>query len=372
MNGFLGSVDYVSFHTYGERKDSPRHIVPNYRTWLEKFGKLSMPLWITEAKFGPGVNHPPRPPIANDMNGALESMIRVIQSRAYGVTRHFPFKYVYVAAKGIMGTKAMMGLEGTPLREMAAYCQCIRVLSNKAYVGDLRLETSQGARTMVFSGGRQAVVIVYTGKPDPEAAVRLGVPPNGVEGIDGRVLRGAGDDTIPVPDGIAYVFADTQDIAGRIDTNTDAAKFYAIAQQPRPRRPKPSPVILQHIVDMQPGAEFYKPFKPAAGYIIPREQRGDVPLKIRVTNLGERPAHVRIEFRLPTGAVIKSGAGGMAMTVPALHWSEFSLRIDLSGCPSEEYMKMGNERILPLAVSAESKDIPEISPLVIPLLLGGG
>ncbi|MCR4411850.1 MAG: glycosyl hydrolase, partial [Thermoguttaceae bacterium] len=219
-NGLLACIDAFSFHTYGRAMEM-EPLVERYRDWLTKYGHPSMPLWITECgrpwKRGPG-----RPPADQDAASALDITMKAVEARACGVARYFAFVYPYYDENE--NNFGMMDKHATPLRSIAAYACAAHLLRGCEYVGDLEGNDRAIQRARVFRRGAETLAVIYTGKPDPQAKVKLplsvpGKDAKGVArpetmrvvaalGIDGRSLALAPDGAVPVPDGLTYVRLD--------------------------------------------------------------------------------------------------------------------------------------------------------------------
>jgi hypothetical protein len=140
------------------------------------------------------------------------------------------------------------------------------------------------------------LVIVYTGRRDANAAVRLNVPVERVEGIDGRRLP-QGPDFVPVPDGLAYVWLTRgwQKAALKprdaIDSNTTAMRLYRLKADPTPRD-APSLIVMRYLYDpavVEPKSE---------GYRVKAGQPGRIPLAVRVFNFSYEARTVRLGLNM--------------------------------------------------------------------------
>ena len=284
-NGFLSMVDFVSFHTYG-RAPGMEHLVERFHSWLRRHNRASMPLWITECG-RPWSRGPGRPATDQDAVSALDITMKGVEARACGVARYFPFVYVYYDER--TNNFGMMGRSGTPLRSMAAYVNCVRMLAHTDYLGDLHCESDAVKRARVFGEAGETVVVLYTGEPDPEAAVQLPVKVRDATGIDGRKLKASGR-RVPVPDGLTYVRVSRERLNGHLRKNTTAMRLFRESQQPAPERKKAPPVLLQHI----PNLDLLS--ATPEGYTVPRELESALSLSVRAVNLSERAHDIRLEM----------------------------------------------------------------------------
>lgn len=315
LNGMLEQVDFVSFHTYHGAADIERH-VGRYRQWLKSWGKEAMPLWITES----GESWPvgtDRAVQADDARSAVQIAMKAVEARACGVARYFPFDLpFYVEGPRNFG---MMGRDGSPLRSMAAYAQCVAMLSGKTYVGDLKV-ASPARRARVFSdGGDGRVAVIYTGMPESSASIRLDAAVDLIEGADGRVLERRADGSIPVPDGMVYLHGKAAAFAGLLETNTQAARLLAISQQPAPRRAAPSPLVMQFIPEGVPA--LHGP----DGYLLQASAAGALPIRVRAWNLSSEPLAASLSLELPGKQQRLSAA---AVTIPPRQSAEVNWTVD--------------------------------------------
>ena len=149
------------------------------------------------------------PRAGEDAESALDITMKGVEARVCGIDRYFPFVYPYYEEND--NNFGMMDKHATPLRSFAAYAQLIRILHGSRYRGDLKVTDTAVQRARVFStdGDLHApgglVAVIYTGRRDPQARVKLDVPVVRLEGIDGRLLHSAAGE-ISVPDGLAYVW----------------------------------------------------------------------------------------------------------------------------------------------------------------------
>jgi hypothetical protein len=316
-NGLLDHLDAVSFHNY-RPASSIQGLVAAHRAWLKEAGKEAMPLWITESG-RPWKRGPSRPPLAEDAASAVDITMQTVEARACGAARHFPFVYPYYEEN--QNNFGMMGKEGTPLRAMAAYARCVSVLSGARYIGDLRVDDPAVKRARVFEANGRAIAVLYTGQPKPGATVKAAIPAEHVEGIDGRVLKAAGDD-IPGPDGLAYVWADRAKVAGLILTDTPAAAMCEAARKGGVLRGKPPTIVLQYLADPNTA----RPSK--MGYVPVSGDANGFPVRVRVTNLsGEiRKGSLTVG---PRGKEAPA-SGATAFEVAGGAFADLDTRVDLT------------------------------------------
>jgi hypothetical protein len=350
-NGMLDDSDAVSFHSY-DRATDVEGAVSCYRVWLKKGGKEEMPLWLTECGWS-WVLGPVRPPQDQDAVSALEISAKAVESRACGVTRYFPFVYVYYEE----GQKnfGMMGREATPLRSMAAYTACIQALSGTRYLGDLQGLGPSVKLARVFGGSSngECVAVVYTGNVDPKSTIPFPVKVTRVAGADGRTLDFGGGD-VPVPDGMSYVWINRRNFAGKLKAETHAMQLSRMGQHPLAQERLASPLVLQFLAQQTPARAS------ARGYLISPESTHALPLNVRISNLSQSPIAVTPTLSLPGGTTEKA----LSVTVPAMGHSDIAWKLDVSSA-----LDIAQTRLIEISGHAGSGIQP--LPLAIPFVMEG-
>lgn len=188
----------------------------------------------------------------------------------------------------------MMDRQGTPLRGMAAYANLARVLAGRHYVGDLACDDARLKRARVFADADgAAVAVLYTGQPDPHAAVRPGVAVSRCEGIDGRTLAPGADGSVPVPDGLVFVSLEGTAWRDALRTDTPAMRLARSARQQAPSPVPPESVVLRY--DFDPAVVVPS----AKGYHLQADPAGELPLRVRVFQLADQPRTVALRLRVP-------------------------------------------------------------------------
>jgi hypothetical protein len=287
-NGLLALCDVLSFHTYA-RAEAMERIVGEYREFLKEHGRVDMPLWVTECG-RPWKRGPDRPPQDQDAESAADIVMKAIEARACGVQRYFAFVYPYYDENE--WNFGMMDRAASPLRSMAAYVQAARRLAGAVYVGDLVIDNPDVRRARVFGRGDAMLAVLYTGTPAQDVRVPLGVPAQRIEGIDGRVLPGAGERTVMVRDGLTYVWFDADTIAERLSPNREAMRLLRSAGSGHTPRQSPSPLVLRLAWDDLPLDAV------TAGYRFAHQTPTEVSLRVRAFHLGAEAGEwmVRVEF----------------------------------------------------------------------------
>lgn len=336
-NGLLDAIDAFSFHFYGPALEM-EGLVARYREWLQAhsastFGHRGerMPLWLTECG-RPWKKGPARPPADQDAESALEIVMKGVEARACGVARYFAFVFPFYEEND--HNFGMMDRWATPLRSFAAYAQMIRALRGGVYAGDWKTSDPAVRRARWFTlppdpqGSNQDLVVLYTGRREANATVRLDLPIARVEGIDGRVLP-HGPGGVAVPDGLAYVWLakDWRQAVGspdkRIDSNTAAMRLYRLKADPVPRR-APSPIVLRYLYDpaiVEPKSE---------GYRLKANPEGPMALNVRVFNLSGEQQTVSFATNRAAEGALTPGDQNPTISVPPRSSVDVSLEFDIA------------------------------------------
>ncbi|MDR1284318.1 MAG: hypothetical protein LBK99_26425 [Opitutaceae bacterium] len=300
-NGIFQSSDFISFHIYGPA-DSIGETMKKFRFWAASAGRPHVPLWVTETG-SPWTDGTDRASLHEDQSSALNITTKVIECRAYGIVRLFPFVMPCYRETG--KNYGMVGKDGTALRSFAAYAWSITALANKDYLGDLIFPSGSAvklSRLFGAPGSDEIVAVLYTGKPaSAEASVTLhdNIPLSAIRdirGLDGRRLTASSSRAIPVPDGLTWLTFDRAALqqSGAINARTPAMSFYELARKPDPGRLPPSPVVLQFVPDPS------RIMQASEMSVINLGAITDVPLDFRAVNLD--PDHAQtITMRLHMG-----------------------------------------------------------------------
>ncbi|EIQ02143.1 hypothetical protein OpiT1DRAFT_00724 [Opitutaceae bacterium TAV1] len=300
-NGIFDSSDFISFHIYGP-PDSIGDTVKKVRNWAASAGRPHVPLWVTETG-SPWTDGTDRAPLREDQGSALNITAKVIEGRALGIMRLFPFVMPYYRETG--KNYGMVGKDGTALRSFAAYAWSITALANKDYIGDLILPSGSAvklSRLFAAPDSDEIIAVLYTGKSaraGASVALHDNIPLSAIRdirGLDGRHLTAASSRAIPVPDGLTWLTFDRAALrqSGAIKAQTPAMSFYELAQKPDPGRLPPSPVVLQFVPDPS------RIMQASEMSILNLGAITDVPLDFRAVNLD--PDHAQtITMRLHVG-----------------------------------------------------------------------
>ena len=361
-NGMLDCVDAVSFHTYGQAPQMEA-LIGDYRSWLRAHDREAMPLWITECG-RPWKRGPDRPPTDQDALSALDVTMKAVEARAGGIARYFAFVYPFFEEND--NNFGMMGRRATPLRSMAAYARLVSLLAHKRYLGDLRCDDAAVQRARLFGDARETVAVLYTARPDPNAKVKLGLPALRAEGIDGRHLESAPDGTLPIPDGLTYVWLDPQKLGDRLQTDTPAMRLWRIAQQdPQagtpPQRPAPSPLVPRFDADakvMESKTDGYHlvaktPDQPLVG--------ARLPLRVRVFNLSAQTYDLTLELTFSSKLARLIGPAVRPAKLPAEGFADVAWEAEVG-----EALKAAGR--LEVTVAAQGRPAARVAPLAITLI----
>lgn len=363
MNGLLDQVSAISFHDYRAPTEIP-HAVAAYRQWLKAFGEPSMPLWITESG-KPWAAGTARPRQGPDMTSALWITMKAVEARACGISRYFAFVYpFYTEHDATFNNFGMMGQEHTPLRSMAGYVNCVAELSGWSYVGNLKTNDRAVLLAPVFARGERRTAVVYTGKANAHAAITLRLHGISIRGIDGRILHRNANGSIPIADGLVYLRGPAKLFVGKVETDTEAGRLYAISRQspPKPHR-RHSPIILQF--DNQ--GSGWTP----GGYVFP--DSSSTSIRVRVWNLANHAISVKLTLRghHEKNPGTPKAAFGLRRRIPAqsnmlVQWtvSQLARKMGLGITHYHYLMVTGHEM-------SRSANTPAISPLAIPVRLKG-
>ncbi|WP_183568353.1 hypothetical protein [Mucilaginibacter sp. SP1R1] len=334
-NGLLNNVDYISFHNY----DKPallQSTVSNFRSWLKKSNKEAMPLWITES--GMPWSGTGRPVMKEDGISALEITMRGIEAKACGISRYSPFVFGYYKE----GTKnfGMVGKDGTPLRSFAAYANAVKILSGYQYIGDLQNVPSSLKLARVFASTTNPslpdIAVLYNDNFNPGGTVQLNIPVKKAVGIDGRNFTVNGN-SIPISDGLTYVYLDPATANGAINTNTTASKLLLASKgSSKIVQSKPSPVILQYI---------YQNSNVSATtnrYFVSQSNASSFPVTVRIHNLSNSAVTETLTWKA-ADASSTSTNGQQNVTVNGGESKDINWTINLSqvlGAGSNKYLEV--------------------------------
>ena len=176
----------------------------------------------------------------------------------------------------------------------------------------------------MFGNDRETIAVIYTGKPDGDASVQLGLPVSAVTGIDGRPLSVADDGSVTIPDGLVYVRLNREQLGNRLQTDTRAMQLLAYAVQSASKPAPASPIVLRYQIDL--GLVAAK----SEGYRLLAETPGKMPFVFRAFNLSAEPRKqsLTLSFSQP---VTLERESVLQVTIPAAGHIDVRWNVDLTG-----------------------------------------
>lgn len=347
-NGLLEVSDAISFHNY----DPAGQLESRIAAFRRAFGdspRAGIPLELTECGW-PWPSGSARADAASDRKSAIYIAMKAVEARCCGVASYHPFVLGYYD-EGV-NNFAMIDRNSTPMRSIAAYWQCVRMLANKEYIGDWRNSGNERARVFRAENGSSEgewLLVLYN---SPDKNLRPALPDaaaiRAIYRTDGSEIA---PEAVSEKDALLYLLLNADSVA--IDSETTAmgllrrAEAYQASENPR----STSPVVLQG---------FFAPDNITStvnGYfpIQPERLRVD----FRVNNLGSGSCRVPLELVLPAGTRLLEGNVPDVLTLEGGETEGFSVTLDLSDALEE-----GKYVDLVLQSTDES-----ILPLVLPLTL---
>lgn len=317
-NGLLESSDFISFHYYSDPLGLDGYVT-EYRRYLKKFGKESMPLWLTECGSPWLGNGLARPTPENDRNTATNFSLLAIEAKACGIERYFPFVLVAYTEHGNRNF-GMLDRQETPVRSMSAYAQAICALSHTSYIGDIELD-DKTIRARAFARKDGEVVVAVEGAASGKSSIVFPFPIAGLQGIDGRQLTPAASGSQAITDGMIYASAKTEDIKPHLKTQTRAMDLTVMSKAPQEARQRVSPVILAPSVDSPDLTPSVR------GYEVP-EGKAELPVKVRAINLSSKACTIKLSIQ--GNAQKESDQFTQTTTIPPESFTEVSASIKTS------------------------------------------
>ncbi|HAI14253.1 MAG TPA: hypothetical protein DCM28_21290 [Phycisphaerales bacterium] len=347
QNGVLDGMDYYSFHTY-HHAPLIEQIVADVRSTLSRYGQSTLPIWITECG-RPWRKGTDRPELVEDMESAMDNVMKAIETKACGIARHFVFVYPFYEERS--RNFGLMDRQGTPLRAMAAYTQAISALSHQPYIGDWITDDQAVRLARVFGDEQSVTAVFYTGKAFQGQTVTVKLPSTAeCFGIDGRRLVLADQEHLAIPDGLTYVRMDRSQVTTQLDRKTRALEMTAAASKPGHDKVAPSPVVMQFMPDESDYVIDVNGYR-----MLDEKSDSDHVLPLRLMNLGEQKHSAKVTLTCEGQTLGKTqsidiAAGQTVMT----HWP---IPVSLVGKPQ-----------LKLKFDAQSSTAGVIGPVVINLI----
>jgi hypothetical protein len=291
LNGMMDSISYLSLHIYDNAE-----LIPQI---LKKYRKLvpDKELWVTETSKGfyRKTLHSKRPKLSSELVNCLDNVRNVIECKANGVSRYYPFSLISWPTDKHQLTKRKFYANGcldyhyTPLRYMAVYAQAVRMLSGKEYLGEIPVKDNSLESLKVFADSREAVVILTASKHSNQMAYRFkpALKKFRIEGIDGRQLK-AKNRFIPVKDGITYVIMDLnqfeKDFLKQVKHQKNNEKKFKVTL----------PTALSPII-LQPSFNVTGKYIITKNYLKINKSLKKFNLKIKINNLSSNEKTIRLD-----------------------------------------------------------------------------
>lgn len=299
-NGLLDVIDAFAFHRYGAQHMAQGD-VEYYRSVMTQYPRGNMPLWVSEmGLYWPRGPYRPTPQQAKTT--AFDIITKVVEFKATGVERVFPFCLDFFEEGD--RNYGMLDLYRSPIHQMGAYVNAIRMLSNAEYVGDLSGSVSGVISARVFQKGSNAIIVINTGTLDPTLVnLPMFVSAGSASSIDGRVLSVSTSwyrDQFVVTGGIAYLQRGLSGLS--LDTSTTAMSLKQIADTWNNTPRQTSPVIFH-----------YRAGNVERGY----NQYNCLPevVEILLWNFSNSPQQVEPVLNAPAGVVVTAGPQ-VPVTIP--------------------------------------------------------
>ncbi len=348
-NGLYDVVDAVSFHTYSGPAETEKQI-RTYRDLFARFGRESLPLYITEAG-RPFSNESP----SEQARSAAYIAAKAVVGRACGLAQYYPF-FAQSYGEGQMNF-SMLDSNSAPRRQLAGYYNTAITLADAEYVGNLKAQGAPGLVVPVFDNGKDYIAVPVSLAIDPAAVIVIAAPASEVRGLDGRSLdfSSAG---IPLPDGIGFVILDRAkvqaDFSGYIDVKTPYMELYRRAHLPLPPK-KMSPVVLSFQPDPQ---QFVCDFKRTKGFFVTDQAQNALRYQVNVFNVGNEPQTIRLVLDSPNNVRV-SGLSSSEIALAPKSMQKVSFTVDIAGA-----LQTDKSVTLPLrALDANGKTLDTVAPV---------
>ena len=299
-NGMMDAISYISLHIYDNAASIPQ-IIKKYR--------LAVPdkqLWVTETSKGFNrknlYSKRPDKSLKEELANCLDNARNVIECRAGGVARYYPFTLISWPTDKIQLQRrrfyanGCLGYHYTPLRYMAVYAQAVRMLSGKNYLGEIQSGTKP-ERFKVFADKRDAVMILTPAVKGNQGIYQLDKSLTGitVEEIDGRILE-IKNNSIPLGHQLKYV-----KLSYRQFQRVFSGKIIATQKQKEILKPKKlSPVILQ------PFFKSTDKFAVTKNYLKLNKSAGQFNLNIKINNLSNKAQSVKLECQSSASFIVSN------------------------------------------------------------------
>jgi len=357
-NGLLNNVDGISFHNY-DKATLLQATINRFRNWLQKSGKGSMPLWITESGM-PGSSGKDRPVIKEDAFSAVEITMKAVEAKACGISKYMAFVLDFYNEPP--KSYGLLGKEKTPLRSLSAYINCTSILSGYDYTGDLINKDPKVKISRIFTSNKSnspLIVVLYTGELNPGASVKFNGTAKKIIGIDGRELSLDKNNRVPIPDGLTYVFIDPENAAQIINKNTLASKLLLINKNSMKTARETSPIVLQYLYKKS------NVIPTTNRYFVSQANSSSFLITVRVHNLSNNPITENLRLKVENGSGFKALAvQSKLVTVNGKHSVDVNWKINLS-----KVIGVGTAQLVEVDASSSTGNIKES--LYLPFLVEG-
>jgi hypothetical protein len=299
QGGLLDVIDAMTLHLYGPPESMPK-LMQFYRDYLRRYGRSSLPVWVSESGDPGSMGEFERTTLASERQGTMRTVMRAIECKVYGVQRFYTF-YLQKHIEGVISW-GMTDAYASPQRKLAAVLYAAQTVGDLPLLGDLDPMPEGAVFGHVFGDGEEAVVVLYA--PDHDS-LDLPFTVKHISGIDGRALVLNADQSVPVPDGIVYLRVPSEVVAPFINTKaepmeeglaaggrTQEREFRTLVVQPEYIRSQTEQVSnLGYFLNVE-DAENYR----AAAYISNLSpDRQDVRVSVEVPGLGREEQSVSLE-----------------------------------------------------------------------------
>ena len=323
-DGLFDYVDAVSFHTYSGPVEVEKQI-RGYRDLFKKYKREGMPLFITEA--GRPFSHEAW---WEQGNAASWIIAKGVVARACGLAGYYPF-FAQSFAQAEMNF-SMLHTDSSPRRSMAAYLNMVSELSNLEYVGDLEFNDPKLIACPVFGDGTRMVAVPVSLSVQGENTIALHAPVTAIRGIDGRQLSLTTDKRIPIPDGVAYLDLNPQQMktafAKNLKKDTPYMELYQRAKIPLSAK-KVTPVVLSFAPE---AGDVSCKGRRLDGFHIEKNRIPNFHFKVNAFNLSGKGVRGKLVVVPPAGGSFEDETI-RPLEIPAQSSVQEAFTLNLSKCP---------------------------------------
>ena len=338
----LPLFDVFTFHDY-RAPEKMASTAEKYRTLLEDAGAFDCPMWITESG-KEWTQQPVRPRMEDDKCSASWNVRRALEARVAGIDAFFAFVLTYYP-EGIVNY-GMLDKHHTPLRSFAAYAEMVRRLSHLKYIG--KLENPDG---YVFSDNNGNATVALARGNAPGAIENFPFPVSAACGIDGRALA-FDNGKFEWDDDLIYLETTMEALRGHF---TPANRTAKVRREPRLVR-KPSAVVIDPVYEETP-LQF-------RAFVYQAEATGEFELPLKLWNLADTPATIRLQLEYPPEYDLPGGAVPVeTLTLPPGECTRYVVHFPLRPIPPE------NGYYLPFKLRAFDDEAGTVATRTVPILV---